>query len=95
MHSTNKVFVYITRGDYLLVFHHVDFPEAIEYLTEAGYNPDFGARPLKRAIQRELQDPLALSILSGEFQEGDLIRVERADEGLRFVPSVQTVGVAG
>ena len=70
-------------------------PEAIEYLTDVGYNPDFGARPLKRAIQRELQDPLALSILSGEFQEGDLIRVERADEGLRFVPSVQTVGVAG
>jgi ATP-dependent Clp protease ATP-binding subunit ClpB len=70
-------------------------PEAIEYLTDVGYNPDFGARPLKRAIQRELQDPLALSILSGEFQEGDLIRVERADEGLRLVPSVQTVGVAG
>ena len=60
-------------------------PEAIEYLTEVGYDPDFGARPLKRAIQRELQDPLALSILSGEFLEGDLIRVERAEESLRFV----------
>ena len=64
-------------------------PEAIEYLTEVGYNPDFGARPLKRAIQRELQDPLALSILSGEFQEGELIRVERVDEGLKFVPFIQ------
>jgi ATP-dependent Clp protease ATP-binding subunit ClpB len=64
-------------------------PEAIEYLTEVGYDPDFGARPLKRAIQRELQDPLALSILSGEFQEGDLIRVERSEEGLRFVPLIQ------
>jgi ATP-dependent Clp protease ATP-binding subunit ClpB len=61
-------------------------PEAIEYLTEVGYNPDFGARPLKRAIQRELQDPLALSILSGEFLEGELIRVERGEKGLEFSP---------
>lgn len=65
--------------------------EAIEYLTEVGYDPDFGARPLKRAIQRELQDPLALSILSGEFQEGDLIRVERGQEGLTFAPAEQAV----
>jgi ATP-dependent Clp protease ATP-binding subunit ClpB len=61
-------------------------PQAIEYLTEVGYNPDFGARPLKRAIQRELQDPLALSILSGDFMEGELIRVERGQEGLEFSP---------
>jgi ATP-dependent Clp protease ATP-binding subunit ClpB len=61
-------------------------PEAVAYLTEVGYDPDFGARPLKRAIQRELQDPLALSILSGEFGEGDRIRVERGPEGLEFVP---------
>jgi ATP-dependent Clp protease ATP-binding subunit ClpB len=59
-------------------------PAAVEYLTEAGYDPDFGARPLKRAIQRELQDPLALSILSGEFQEGDMIRVDGAPDGLIF-----------
>jgi ATP-dependent Clp protease ATP-binding subunit ClpB len=61
-------------------------PDAVAYLTEVGYDPDFGARPLKRAIQRELQDPLALSILSGEFGEGDRIRVERGPEGLEFVP---------
>jgi ATP-dependent Clp protease ATP-binding subunit ClpB len=59
-------------------------PAAVEHLTEAGYDPDFGARPLKRAIQRELQDPLALSILSGEFQEGDTIRVDGAPDGLIF-----------
>jgi ATP-dependent Clp protease ATP-binding subunit ClpB len=64
-------------------------PEAVAYLTEVGYDPDFGARPLKRAIQRELQDPLALSILSGEFGEGDLIRVERGPEGLEFKPLVE------
>jgi ATP-dependent Clp protease ATP-binding subunit ClpB len=61
-------------------------PEAVDYLTEVGYNPDFGARPLKRAIQRELQDPLALAILSGKFLEGELIRVERGQEGLEFSP---------
>jgi ATP-dependent Clp protease ATP-binding subunit ClpB len=66
-------------------------PEAIEYLIEVGYDPDYGARPLKRAIQRELQDPLALSILSGEFQEGDLIRVERGQEALTFAPAEQAV----
>jgi ATP-dependent Clp protease ATP-binding subunit ClpB len=57
---------------------------ASEYLAEAGYDPDFGARPLKRAIQREVQDPLALKILSGEFHEGDIIRVDRGSEGLTF-----------
>lgn len=57
---------------------------AREYLAEVGYDPDFGARPLKRAIQRELQDPLALKILAGEFHEGDTILVERGAEGLIF-----------
>ena len=57
---------------------------AKDYLAEVGFDPNFGARPLKRAIQRELQDPLALQILSGEFEEGDTIRVERGEEGLTF-----------
>ncbi len=54
------------------------------YLAEAGYDPTFGARPLKRAIQRELQDPLALKILSGDFKEGDGITVDRGKDGLTF-----------
>jgi ATP-dependent Clp protease ATP-binding subunit ClpB len=62
---------------------------AREYLAEVGYDPDFGARPLKRAIQRELQDPLALRLLSGEFPEGSTIRVDRGAEGLEFTPVVQ------
>lgn len=62
---------------------------AREYLSEVGYDPDFGARPLKRAIQRELQDPLAMKILSGEFHEGDLIRVDRGTTGLEFTKVVQ------
>jgi ATP-dependent Clp protease ATP-binding subunit ClpB len=58
--------------------------KAREYLAEVGYDPDFGARPLKRAIQRELQDPLALKILGGEFTEGETIYVDRGVEGLQF-----------
>jgi len=54
------------------------------YLAEVGYDADYGARPLKRAIQRELQDPLAVKILGGEFHEGENIRVERGKERLAF-----------
>jgi ATP-dependent Clp protease ATP-binding subunit ClpB len=61
---------------------------AREYLSEVGYDPDFGARPLKRAIQRELQDPLALHILSGDLHEGDLVRVDRGPDGLTFTPVI-------
>jgi ATP-dependent Clp protease ATP-binding subunit ClpB len=65
--------------------YHLEVTQgAREYLAEVGFDPDFGARPLKRAIQRELQDPLALAVLSGEFEEGDTIRVERGPEGLVF-----------
>jgi ATP-dependent Clp protease ATP-binding subunit ClpB len=46
----------------------------------------YGARPLKRVIQRELQNPIALQVLEGNFHEGDTIRVERADDHLRFEP---------
>ena len=63
-------------------------PAAREYLAEVGYDPDFGARPLKRAIQRELQDPLALKLLVGEFQEGETIYVDRGSEGLTFTARV-------
>jgi len=57
---------------------------AREYLADVGYDPAFGARPLKRAIQRELQDPLAMKILSGEFHEGDTVQVDRGGQGLSF-----------
>jgi ATP-dependent Clp protease ATP-binding subunit ClpB len=62
---------------------------AREHVAEVGYDPDFGARPLKRAIQRELQDPLALKILSGDFHEGEIIRVDRGEDGLVFSSAVQ------
>jgi len=70
--------------------YHLEVSEtAREYLVDVGYDPDFGARPLKRAIQRELQDPLALKILSGELMEGDTILVDRGPQGLTFSPKVE------
>ncbi len=64
-------------------------PEARAYLAEVGYDADYGARPLKRAIQRELQDPLAVKILGGEFHEGDTIHVERGKDKLEFTGVAQ------
>ncbi len=57
---------------------------AKQHLAEIGYDPVYGARPLKRAIQRELQDPLALAILEGRFGEGDRIRVDFRDGQMVF-----------
>ena len=58
------------------------------FLAERGFDPVFGARPLKRAIQRELQDPLALALLQNQVREGDHVVVDAAanGEGLRFTP---------
>ncbi|MDY6872613.1 MAG: ATP-dependent chaperone ClpB [Chloroflexota bacterium] len=57
---------------------------AREYLAEEGYDPDFGARPLKRTIQREVQDPLALKVVSGDVTEGDKVLVTKGANGLKF-----------
>jgi len=55
----------------------VELTEAAKrYLAEKGFDPVYGARPLKRTIQRELQDPLALRILRGGFREGDTVKVD-------------------
>ncbi len=60
-------------------------PEAKELLAQEGYDPVFGARPLKRVIQRRLQNPIALELLEGAYSEGDTIRIERSGTDLRFV----------
>ena len=57
---------------------------ALDFLAEVGYDPVFGARPLKRAIQRELETQIAKSILRGEFSEGDTIFVDVENERLAF-----------
>ncbi|MQY77436.1 MAG: hypothetical protein GH155_07410, partial [Spirochaeta sp.] len=56
--------------------------EAREYLGEIGYDPLFGARPLKRTLQNLLQNPLAKKIIAGEIKEGDKVEVGRGKEGL-------------
>ena len=57
---------------------------AKEYLVDSGYNPLFGARPLKRAIQRHVEDPLAMEILEGNFPEGSAIEVTVNNGALNF-----------
>jgi len=58
--------------------------KAKEFLAERGYDPVFGARPLRRIIQREILDPLAMKILEGEIQEGDRIKVDFPDGKVIF-----------
>jgi ATP-dependent Clp protease ATP-binding subunit ClpB len=53
-------------------------------IAEKGYDPVYGARPLKRTIQRLIQDPLAVKILAGEFTEGDLVKIESDGDELAF-----------
>ncbi|MFH7325319.1 ATP-dependent chaperone ClpB [Desulfurivibrio sp. C05AmB] len=64
---------------------------AKEFLIEVGYDPNFGARPLKRAIQRHIQDALAMKILEGAFAEGDTILVDRPEgaAGLTFTKAAR------
>jgi ATP-dependent Clp protease ATP-binding subunit ClpB len=57
---------------------------ALDFLSEVGYDPVFGARPLKRAIQRELETQIAKAILRGEFSDGDTIYVDVENERLAF-----------
>ncbi len=57
---------------------------AKESLAEAGWDPAYGARPLKRAIQRLVENPLALRLLEGDFADGDTIRVDEQDGELVF-----------
>jgi len=64
---------------------HVQLTEAAkDDLVQEGYDPSYGARPLKRAIQRRVLDPLALHVLQGQFGEGDTILVDAGPDGLRF-----------
>ena len=58
--------------------------EATEYIANQGYDPVYGARPLKRAIQKHLLDPLSLEVLEGKFKDGDVIQVEESGGGVKF-----------
>jgi ATP-dependent Clp protease ATP-binding subunit ClpB len=59
-------------------------PQAKAALVEEGYDPIYGARPLKRTIQRRILDPLALRVLEGAFAEGDHVLVDHGADGMQF-----------
>src|SRR3954464_4159213 len=67
-------------------------PAATDLLAEVGYDPTYGARPLKRVIQKRLVDQLALKLLEGEFREGDTVQVDAVDGELTFTKAVVPVG---
>src|SRR5680860_976806 len=56
--------------------------EARAHVARVGYDPDFGARPLKRVLQRELADPIALGVLQGDYSEGDTVDVDATGDGV-------------
>jgi len=60
-----------------------------EWLANEGYDPAYGARPLKRVIQREVQDRLAEAILAGDIQDGQTVNVDAGDAGLLLVPELE------
>ncbi|MFP4244167.1 MAG: ATP-dependent chaperone ClpB, partial [Ectothiorhodospira sp.] len=62
---------------------------ALDRLGEAGFDPVYGARPLKRAIQQQLENPLAQRLLQGDYGPGDVIRVEADEQGLVFPGAVR------
>jgi ATP-dependent Clp protease ATP-binding subunit ClpB len=73
-----------------LVEHEMDLEvtdAALDQLGAVGFDPVYGARPLKRAIRQQLENPLAQEILSGRFGSGDSIKVEQASDGLTFSKS--------
>lgn len=60
--------------------------KAIDYIARKGFDPQFGARPIKRAIVREVESPLSKVILSGEISDGDTVKISANTDGLTFVP---------
>jgi ATP-dependent Clp protease ATP-binding subunit ClpB len=65
--------------------------QAKEFLVQEGYDPTYGARPLKRTIQKRVLDPLAVRVLEGDFSEGDRVLVDAGDDGLTFVKNEVSV----
>ena len=104
------VFRPLTRADLQLIIHlEMKFveqrvarrgvrislsPEAVEHLIDQGFNPDFGARPLKRAIEKLVEDPLSEGLLRGEFKEAKEIKISLKDKHLLFDPVQDSKEVA-
>ena len=69
-------------------------PKGRAWLAEEGYDPAYGARPLKRVIQREVQDRLAEAILAGEVHDGQSVNIDAGDGGLLLVPEIAAAPAA-
>ena len=63
-------------------------PSALQHLGERGYDPVYGARPLKRLIQQELETPIARLLVKGELRDGDTISIDLKNGSLVLVPTV-------
>lgn len=92
-HPLNKellvkiVDIQLDKMKHYLKEKHIDIvltDKAKEYLAETGYDQLYGARPLKRAIQKEILNPLATKLLDGSFKEGDVIEADIKDEKITF-----------
>ncbi len=93
------VVIQLKRLDRLLADKKITLevtPEAKRLIAAEGYEPAFGARPLKRAVQRLVQNPLAMQVLEGRFVEGDRIVVRPGDDGqLVFESAAKALAGAG
>jgi ATP-dependent Clp protease ATP-binding subunit ClpB len=84
-HMRSVVEIQLRRLEALLAERKIvlDLSDAAKaWLANAGYDPVYGARPLKRTIQRQLQDPLARMILEGRIQDDETVRVDAGESGL-------------
>jgi ATP-dependent Clp protease ATP-binding subunit ClpC len=75
-YELNKVFKRLTEHGLKLELT----PQAKEFLIEKGYNPEFGARPLRRAIEHYIEDPLSEAVLAGRFKDKNLVKIDVQDE---------------
>ena len=95
-HIVRIVDIQLARLERMLAERHITLEltdDARAFLAERGFDPVFGARPLKRTIQRDLQDPLAVALLEGTIHEGDHVLVDADEDHLTFEP-VDTVAMA-
>jgi len=79
--------IQLKRVENLLREQKISFeitPAACDHIVEAGYNPVYGARPLKRSIQREIENPIATKLLENTFISGDTIYIDKGEDGLTF-----------
>ena len=66
-------------------------PEARAFLAREGYSPEFGARPLRRAIRKYLEEPLSEALLAGTIKPDTVIRVEQEEDRLLFLPKNEPI----